>query len=506
MNPRIARGTLVRYADIVSHTGTVGVITGVVIASPALGAFAYPQEWGATPAFLLPGLALAGLGAGLRRLTPAGGRGALRLADASVVVLLSWVLAVTFAAVPFMWVGGLDFTEAVFEATSGWTTTGLSVIRAEAARPTILLLRSTLQLAGGAGLAILMLSALLGPPGVGLSRAEGRGEQLVPLVSRSASLVVRIYAGYTVVGTLLLRVVGMGWFDAINHAFGAVYTGGFSTRDASIGYWDSFSVELVIILLMFLGNLSFVTAYRVLRGDWRAFTRSGEVRLFAVLGGAAFAVLLLWVGPGLPFEVPKVARVAFFEMATSLTTTGFSTVGYGQWPALGWWTLILLMIVGGGTDSTAGGLKQHRVYLLYRFLVFDLRRRLGPRHAANEFYLRTSGSPRFLGAQEVASAAVFVFLYLAALALGTGVLASYGFGLKESLFEFASALGTVGLSIGVTSADAAGGVLWAESVGMLLGRLEFYAIFVALGAILMYLKESVARVAPPFHATALDRP
>ncbi len=505
MNPRIARGTLVRYAEILSHTGTVGVITGAVIASPALAAPAFPREWSAVPAFLLPGLALVGLGVGLRRLTPASGRGALGLADASVVVLLSWVLAVSFASVPFMWVGGLDVTEAAFEATSGWTTTGLSVIQVESARPTILLLRSALQLAGGAGLAILMLSALLGPPGVGLSRAEGRGEQLVPLVSRSANLVVRIYVAYAVLGTLLLRAVGMGWFDAVNHSFTAVSTGGFSTRDASIGYWNSFGVELAIIPLMFLGSFSFVTAYRVLRGEWRALTRSGEVRLFAMLGGTAFAVLLLRVGAGLPFEAPKMARVALFETVTALTTTGFSTVGYGPWPAIGWWTLILLMIVGGGTNSTAGGLKQHRVYLLYRFLVFDLKRRLGPRHAANEFYLRTSGTPRFLGAQEVASAAVFVCLYVAALAIGTGVLASHGFGLKESLFEFASALGTVGLSIGVTSADAPGGVLWAESLGMLLGRLEFYAIFVAVGAILMDLKESVARASPPFPGSAPDR-
>lgn len=484
MSARLARGLRVRYAEILAHTGTVGLITGAVLASPALAALAFQREWSAVPAFLVSGGLLSLSGWWLRRLVPVGAKGAIGLGDASVVILFSWVLAVAFAAVPFMWVGGLDLTEAIFEATSGWTTTGLTVIRPEGARPSILLLRSTLQLAGGAGLAILMVSALLGPPGVGLTRAEGRGEQLVPLVSRSASLVVRIYAGYTVVGILLLRMVGMGWFDAVNHSFAAVSTGGFSTKDANIGYWDSAAVEAVIIVLMFLGNLSFVTAYRVLRGRWRAFTSSGEVRLFTVLLAVGFVILLLGVMPGQSFAPPKEVRVALFEAATALTTTGFQTVGYGPWPGLGWWVLILLMIVGGGTDSTAGGLKQHRVYLLYRFVVYDLRRRLGPRRAANEFSLPGADGPRYYGFEEVASVGVFTFFYLVVLAMGTVVISAHGFGLRESLFEFASALGTVGTSVGVTSPDAPGVVLWTETLGMLLGRLEFYSIFVAVGVVL----------------------
>lgn len=491
MSPQVARRAGRRYAEILAHAGTVTLLTGAILASPALAALAYPEEWRVAPAFLVPGAALAVAGALARRLVPRGARAALGLGDATVVVLLSWILAVLGSAVPFMWVGGLDFTEAVFEATSGWTTTGLSVVNVESARPTVLLLRSVLQLAGGAGLAILMLSALLGPPGVGLSRAEGRGEQLVPLVSRSAALVVRIYAVYAVGGTLLLRWAGMGWFDAVNHAFSAVSTGGFSTRTASVGYWDSAAVELALVLLMFLGNLSFVTAYRVLRGKWRAFFTSGEVKLFGLLTALAFVLLLRGVAPAVGLEGARAVRVALFETVTALTTTGFSTVGYTPWPALGWWVLVLLMVVGGGTDSTAGGLKQHRVYFLWRYLRFDVGRRLGPRHTANEFHLRENGSKRYFGPREVASVATFVFLYGAVLAAGTAVLCVYGFGLQESLFEFASSLGTVGLSVGVTTASAPGAVLWTETLGMLLGRLEFYALFVAAGVLVLDAREAL---------------
>jgi trk system potassium uptake protein TrkH len=136
-----------------------------------------------------------------------------------------------------MAIGGLNFTQAVFESTSGWTTTGLSVVDVSVAPRLVLLYRSLMQLAGGAGLAVIMLSALAGPAGTGLSAAEGRADQLVPNVRRSAKLVVTIYSGYVIFGGVALNLAGMGWFDALNHAFAAISTGGFSTRAESIGSW-----------------------------------------------------------------------------------------------------------------------------------------------------------------------------------------------------------------------------------------------------------------------------
>ncbi len=469
-----------RYGEILRHTGSVAVVSGLVIASPALAVVAFPSEVATLPAFLLPGAALALLGLGLRRLAPAVAPRPLGLADGSVIVLLSWSLAVLFAAVPFVVVGGLDVTGAVFESTSGWTTTGLTVVDVADAHRTILLLRSVLQLAGGAGLAILMLSALVGPVGTGIATAEGKEDLLVPVVDRSAVLVVRIYGAYAVLGTVGLRLAGMSWFDAANHAFTAVSTGGFSTRADSIGAWDSPAIEAVTIPLMVLGNLSFVTAWAALRGRWRTVWTNGEVRTSLVL--AALGGLVVWSGVArLLFpSAAKALRVALFETVTALTTTGFSTVAYTHWPPVGWCVLIVLMIVGGGTCSTAGGVKQYRVHVLFRYLCHDLGRRLGPRRAVTEPFLREGADRRFLSEGEVARIGAFLFLYLTVLALGTGVLAAYGNGVRESLFEFASALGTVGLSIGVTAAGAPRGLLWTETLGMLLGRLEFFTVFVGI--------------------------
>ena len=478
------------WSAILGHTGTVSMVSGAVIAAAALAVVLVPDRPAVILPYLVPGGALLLLGAILSRVGAERRTIPLGIVDGSVVIVLSWILATAAAAVSFHWAAGLDMTRAVFEATSGWTTTGLSVVQPSTAEPGVLLLRSVTQWAGGAGLAIVMLSALAGPRGVGLSAAEGRSEQLAPNVRASARIVLRTYAAMTVAGVLALIAVGMGTFDAFNHAFTALSTGGFSTRDASIGHWDSPAIEAVTVLLMAAGSVSFLSSYAFLRGRFRAAFRTSELRLFLVLATVSAAVLFL-AGTA-PFEGLKRVRVAAFEAVTALTTTGFQTVGYGDWPALGWWILILLMIVGGGAGSTAGGIKQYRVDVLLKGLAHDVRGRLRSRRMVNEAWLWRAGERRFLNADDLVQAGLFVGLYLAVLAIGTAVLAAHGYGLGESLFEFASALGTVGLSVGVTGAAAPDAVLWSETFGMLLGRLEFYTVFVAVARFLTDLRTVTA--------------
>jgi trk system potassium uptake protein TrkH len=474
---RFLRG---RYRILLGYLGLIEVLAGGLILSPCLLLPAFPEELALAWGFLAPGLGLVAIGGVQWRVfLPRGGE-SLTLQEGAVVVVLAWISAVLVGALPLLAVGGLNFTQAVFESTSGWTTTGLSVVDVTTAPRLLLFYRSVMQLAGGAGLAVIMLSALAGPAGTGLSAAEGRADQLVPNVRRSAKLVVTIYSGYVIFGCLALILAGMDWFDAINHAFAAISTGGFSTRPESIGYWNSPLVEGVAVVLMLLGTMNFVTGYALLHGKFRAVGKNGEIRLQALLIPTLVVVVLFGVTSGLYPTLGKQVRVAIFEVVTALSTTGFSTVGYGDWNGLGWLVLIVLMIIGGGTGSTAGGLKQYRVYALYRALLWEFRRMLLPRGAVTMPDVWVGETRRFLGDRELRQLATFAFLYLGTLAVGTGVLASYGYSLRESLFEFASALGTVGLSVGVTSAAAPAGVLWIETVGMLLGRLEFFVVFIGL--------------------------
>ena len=469
-----------RYQAIIGYTGLICAIAGLVILSPLLALIFYPEEAGLAWGFALPGLVLTIIGGLLWRFLAPKKIISLSLPEGSVIVLLSWLIAIAVSMIPFMLIQGLNFTQAAFESTSGWTTTGLSVVDVTQASRLILLYRSNIELAGGGGFAIIALAAISGISGAGLTSAEGRTEQLAPNVRRSAKLVLSIYSGYAVVGILALWIAGMGWFDAVNHSFAALSTGGFSTRTDSIGYWDSPAVEAVTIVLMFLGTLNFLTSYFLLRGKFKAVVRNGEVRLMALVIPLCVLIVFFGVAIALYDTVGKAIRVSVFEIVSALSTTGFSTVGYSDWSSLGWTIMIILMLIGGGTGATAGGIKQFRIYALYRALLWEVKRMLQPKNTITEPNYWQGDRRSFLNDSQIRTIALFLFLYFLLFFIGVIITAAYGNSIADSLFEYASSLSTVGLSIGVTSADAPVGLLWTQIVGMFLGRLEFFTVFVGI--------------------------
>ena len=231
---------------------------------------------------------------------------------------------------------------------------------------------------------------------------------------------------------------------------------------------------------MIVGAFNFVTSYMLVTGKFKSIMRNGEIRLQSLMYVVCSVILLFGVVLPLYPNLGKAIRVSIFETITALSTTGFSTVGYTDWNGLGWLILILLMLIGGGSGSTAGGIKQMRVYILYRALSWEIRRMLMPAGAVNEAHIWEGDKRKFLQNDQVKQISIFVFLYLMLFGIGSAIIAAHGYTLQESLFEYASAMGTVGLSVGVTSADAAPVLLWAETVGMFLGRLEFFTVFVGV--------------------------
>jgi trk system potassium uptake protein len=469
-----------RYTAILSSVGMILFLSGVVMLTPLLVLITHPEEAAQALAFGLPAGCLALFGVALWRLFRSASNITLSIQEGGIIILMSWIVVIFFSAWPFVSVLGLPFSKSLFESVSGWTTTGLSVVDVTRAGRMILFWRSVIQLAGGAGLAIIMMSAIVGSTGIGVSSAEGRNDQLVPQVRQSARLVLIIYTCYAVAGAFAYWIAGMSPFDAVNHAFAAVSTGGFSTRAESIGYWDSLAIEAVTLPLMLLGNLSFVTAWFLWRGKLRIVAKNGEFRLLALLIPMSTAATFIFTCQALYPQLGKSLRVAVFETVSAITTTGFSTVGYGNWNAFGIFLLIVLMLIGGGTCSTAGGIKQFRVYLLWRLLFWDIRRSLMPRTAVMERPIWEGSHRVFVDDARVRQVAVFVFLYLVTYMLGVMILCTCGYSLGDALFEFASAIGTVGLSVGVTSAQMPDAVLWAETLAMFLGRLEFIVVIVSL--------------------------
>lgn len=478
--PAALRGLADRYRLVAAYVGLISAFVALVLASPILLLVLVPEDRPLWWRLLLPAALLGAPGFALWRALRPSGPPTLTGAEAAVVVVLSWAAALTAATGSLHLLTGISVIRALFEAASGLTTTGLSTIDVSQASATVLLLRSVLQLAGGAGLAILMVSFMGGPLGGGLSAAEGRGEQLVPNVARSARVVVRMYALITVVGAGALWLAGMGPFDAINHSMAAVSTGGFSTKVDSIGYWASPAVEAVTIVLMVVGTTNFMVLWAVAQGQVGVAARSGELRLMAAVLPVSWLVLGAVGFGGLYPSLSHAGRVIVFETVSALSTTGFQTVSYVQWPVEGWLLLSVLMTIGGGTGSTAGGLKQLRVVVLTRAAWFEVTRALLPASAVNRPVVQVGGRPALLDEGAVARAGTFTFVYLSALCLGIALMVAYGVPLGAAVFEMSSTLGTAGLSVGVTAADSHPVVLGVQTLGMMLGRLEFFVVAVGL--------------------------
>jgi trk system potassium uptake protein TrkH len=464
------------YANIIHYTGLILILAGILILSPLLCLFFWPKEMVLAGGFIAPSVVMVSLGVVFWLLFRNKNGQLLDIRQSAVIVVLSWMTVCLFSAWPFMAIQNLNFTQAIFESVSGWTTTGLSVVNVEQSSHLILLWRSIMQWAGGAGLAIIMLATIVGPAGPALGIAEGRSQQLVPQVRQSAKIVMMIYAGYAVIGIVAYKLAGMNIFDAINHTFAAISTGGFSTKTDSIGHWNSLSIEAVTLPLMILGNLNFLTAYLLLHGKIKAVSQNGELRLMLLLVPVCSVALFFLVCISLYTALSKSVRVAVFETVTAITTTGFSTVSYNNWNSFGVLLIIALMLIGGGTCSTAGGIKQYRIYVLYKSIIWEIKGFFLPRNTVTENYIWQGEQKDFISDTRIMQIGTFVFLYLATYVLGSLVIASTSVSLEESLFEFASALGTVGLSVGVTGPQASPVILWTEIFGMFLGRLEFFVI------------------------------
>lgn len=464
-----------RYRTLGGYVGVLFCLIGLIVAAPAGLILVFPAEQGMAMGFLWPGFSLVLLGTVLRFALRPRQRDIVSIAEGAAIVVVSWSGAIIAGAVPFLW-AGLDVTRAVFEATSGWTTTGLSVVDVSRLSPPLLFFRSLMQLAGGAGLAILMLSAMSGASGVGLSTAEGRADQLVPQVRQSARLVLRMYGFYVLLGVTALKYAGMTWFDAVNHTFCAISTGGFSTRVDSIGFWNNPAIEAVLMVLMLLGAVNFLTAYTIGHGRLGAVVRNGELRVTAIILPVSVIVLICGGLQGYG-HLSQQVRMAVFQAVAALSTTGYATVSPADWGGGGLLVIMILMLIGGGTGSTAGGIKQHRLYLLAKALKRECAGVFLSSKLVWEEGFWLGNQRRILAESDLRKAGLYVALYLFTWLAGSCALTAFDHPIADSLFEFASALGTVGLSVGITSAAAPDGQLWIEIVGMLLGRLEFFVIF-----------------------------
>ncbi|WP_354671204.1 TrkH family potassium uptake protein [Thiohalobacter sp. IOR34] len=414
-------------------------------------------------------------------------RGELRRRDGFIVVALFWLLLSLVSALPFLFGPHLSFVNAFFEAVSGFTTTGATVISGLDGLPrSLLYYRQQLQWLGGMGLVVLAVAIqpLLGIGGMRLYRAETPGplkeEKIEPRLAQTARALWLIYLGLTVLCALAYWLAGMTPFDAIGHSFATISTGGFSTHDASLGYYASVPIELIAMAFMLLGGINFSIHFSV----WRSFNplhylRDIEVRtflLFTLLTTLVLVAVLRLTGD---YDSYAAAFVdSGFEVVSVITSTGFGEVDFTHWPLFLPVLLIFISFIGGCGGSTAGGMKVMRVLLLIKQGQRELGRLLHPRA------LRPVRIGRRLLGERTTQAIwgffaayifVFVLLTLAMMAAGLDQVSAFA-AVATCLNNLGPGLGEVAYTFGGVS-DAA---KLLAAAAMLLGRLEIFTLLVLL--------------------------
>lgn len=475
-----------RFALVVHVCGVIVRMFGAMFAMPLAVALGYGEVRDAT-GFSVGAVVTVALGQLMRR---AGGISAeeaverMRRVEGLAVVSLSWLLIAHLAAIPLVW-AGLGPIDALFEAMSGLTTTGATVIR-DFSRigQGVFFWRAFMQWLGGMGIIALFVAVLprLAIGGRELFFAEAPGpsdEKVSPKIRRTAGLLWQLYAALTLVQALALWAAGMTLFDAICHAMTTLAAGGFSPNPSSIAGYQSPAVEWIITVFMFIAGANFALQYRALaKRDLRLLTTDDELRAYTgvVVVATALLVLALGTADGLGTAI----RTAAFQVLSILTTTGYASVDFQLWNDQAKMVLLVLMFIGGCAGSASGGPKVVRHVLLARFTLQSLRRVLHPRAL-----LPTKLGGRVVPESVIQTVVVFFLFYLLVFSICTGIVVALGADIITGLTATIACLGNIGPGFNQVGPMAHFGDLHplsriALTLAMWIGRLEVLTVLVVL--------------------------
>jgi len=430
----------------------------------------------------------------------------LRARDGFLLVFLTWIFAILVGSLPYHFSplamytpppggdvqefpytrrpqGGMSYSDAIFESSCGFATTGATTFSDVEILPRSLLLwRSMSHWAGGMGIILLTvaLMPLLGVGGFQLVKAEAPGpekEKLTPRITAAAKVLWLSYCVFTAALTLLYRLGGMNWFDAVCHSFTVMSTGGVSTKNSGFAFYNSAFIDWITVVFMLLGALNFNMYYRVIRGKIRDLTQNTETRAyFFIFVASALAITLTLIPQYGSFG--NALRFGAFQAASILTTTGNIRADYTLWPGLAQGILFCLMFVGGCSGSTAGGIKVIRHTVLFKQAWNELRRIIYP---GGVFTIQLN---KKVGRKDVVyGVAGFVFLYFMIVAITTVITAAAGYDIFSSFSAALSFSGNIGAGFGVAGPFRNYGAFpdylkLFYSLVMITGRLELWTVFV----------------------------
>ena len=412
----------------------------------------------------------------------------LSIKDSILVVNLLWLLLGIIGAIPLILYSDISLSSGFFEAVSGFTTTGATIYTDIESLPHIILFhRSLTHWLGGLGVIVLSIGLLsmINPTGsLSLFKAESTGIQLEKLTPKIKDTAIRLWIVYlilTISDMLLLKYFGMSWFDAINHAFSTISTGGFSTKNSSLGYFNSDAIIWTTTIFMLLAGINFLAHLRVYQYDFSGY-RNEESRWYITIFITLSIILTIThidIGGDTIYDALKHST---FTIASVMTTTGFATIDYSNWSHLAISTIFIGMLMGGNTGSTAGGIKIIRHVIVIKTLFSELKRILHPNSIISIFIDGTKQKDRVL-----ASTFGFISLFMITTAIITIYIYARGYDAMSAISASFALVGNVGPGFGLVG-PANNFAFFSDidkiifSFAMIIGRLECYTVFILLSS------------------------
>ncbi|SHI05722.1 TrkH family potassium uptake protein [Clostridium intestinale] len=407
--------------------------------------------------------------------------------DGFAIVAIGWILLSFFGALPFYFSGAIpSLVDSFFEASSGFTTTGATILgEIESLSRGILFWRSFTHWIGGMGVLVLVM-AILPSAGAGsmqIMKAESPGPnpgKLVPKVKETAKILYGIYLIITIVQLILLKVSGLPLFDSIIHTLGTVGTGGFSSRNISVGAYNNLAAEIIITVFMLICGANFALHYQLLKGNIKGFFKDGEFKLYLFIVTMSIILITFNLNGNIYNSVKESLRHASFQVASIITTTGYATVDFNTWPSLSKLILLLLMFVGGCAGSTAGGLKNIRILLLFKAAKRDLLKIIHPKAV---YTVTLQG--KAVNEQTLSEVLGFFFMYVIIFCFSILIVSFEGKDIVTTISSVATTLGNVGPGLEIVGpmGNFSSFTVFSKlifSFCMIVGRLEIYPMILLL--------------------------
>ena len=408
----------------------------------------------------------------------------LNLPQAFLLTALSWLSIAVFGSLPFIFSNlNLSITDSFFESMSGITTTGSTIIQdLEIAPKSILLWRAILQWLGGIGIIVMAITLMpiMNVGGMQLFKISSNdtAEKILPKSKQISIRLIIIYSILTFICAFFYKLFGMNFFDSLTHSMTTIATGGFSNYNQSIGYFDSFLIEITSMIFIILGSIPFIAYIKFLNGDKKIFFSDTQVVAFLKVTFFSIIALSIYLFFSKGFQNESLRSVSF-NVISILTGTGYVTKNFDQWGNFPLIFFLILMFIGGCAGSTACGIKIFRVQLLYRFLLNQLKKIIYPRGVFVIKYDKNIIDDKFMS-----SVISFIFLYVIIFFSLTAILSLTGLDFVTSISGAATSISNVGPGLGDTIgpngnfSSLENSSKWVLSLGMILGRLELFAILV----------------------------